>query len=177
MAEIYDLPNVDAFTTGTLGRPGERTFFLQARAAGHTVSVQCEKQQVDALSTYLGRLLEDLPTPPDRPHPDALDLAEPVLPAFVLGSIGVAFDEDADLVVLHLEELVVTGDAEEDAATEAASEPSGAEDAARLHVRITRGQARAFCDRAAGIVAAGRPACRFCGLPIDIDGHICPRMN
>jgi len=173
MAELYELPQVDAFTAGTMGRPGQRTFFLQARASGHTVSVKCEKQQVDALGTYLGRLLDDLPAPPDVPHPDALELDEPVLPAFVLGSIGVAFDEEADRIVLHLEELTETsGDGPEDA-----PEPIVDDDASRLHVRITRGQAKAFCDRAAGIVAAGRPPCRFCGLPIDPDGHICPRMN
>ena len=37
--------------------------------------------------------------------------------------------------------------------------------------------ARAFAQRAAKIVAAGRPPCPLCGLPLDTDGHICPRQN
>ena len=36
---------------------------------------------------------------------------------------------------------------------------------------------RGFCDHADDVVGAGRPPCRFCGLPMDPDGHTCPRMN
>jgi uncharacterized repeat protein (TIGR03847 family) len=170
VADTFELPNLDAFTAGTVGRPGERTFFVQARAGGHVVTVKCEKQQVEALGTYLARMLDDLPVAPERPAPATLELAEPVLPAFVLGSIGVAFDEEADRIVLHFEELVVT-DADEEEPVDDTAEHS------RLHVRVTRAQARAFCERAGEVVAGGRPACRFCGLPIDADGHYCPRMN
>ena len=46
-----------------------------------------------------------------------------------------------------------------------------------LRVRITPGAARAFAQRAAKIVSAGRPPCPLCGLPLDTDGHICPRQN
>jgi uncharacterized repeat protein (TIGR03847 family) len=171
VADAFDLPNLDAFTAGTVGRPGERTFFVQVRAGGHVVTVKCEKQQVEALGAYLARMLEDLPVASERPAPDALELVEPILPAFVLGSIGVAFDEEADRIVLHFEELVVSDADDEDDPTDDSVERS------RLHVRVTRGQARAFCERAGDAVAGGRPACRFCGLPIDADGHYCPRMN
>ena len=41
----------------------------------------------------------------------------------------------------------------------------------------TTDQARAFARRAAGVVAAGRPPCPFCGGPLDPEGHICPRSN
>jgi hypothetical protein len=34
-----------------------------------------------------------------------------------------------------------------------------------------------LCSHTESIVAAGRPACQWCGNPIDPDGHICPRMN
>jgi uncharacterized repeat protein (TIGR03847 family) len=44
-------------------------------------------------------------------------------------------------------------------------------------VRITAGQARAFAQRALKIVAAGRPPCPLCGLPLDAQGHVCPRQN
>jgi uncharacterized repeat protein (TIGR03847 family) len=38
-------------------------------------------------------------------------------------------------------------------------------------------QARAFARRCARVVSAGRPACPFCGQPLDPTGHICPRAN
>ncbi|HEY5033265.1 MAG TPA: DUF3090 family protein, partial [Actinomycetes bacterium] len=37
--------------------------------------------------------------------------------------------------------------------------------------------ARAFAQRAAAVVGAGRPPCPFCGLPLDPTGHLCPRQN
>ncbi|HVF19250.1 MAG TPA: DUF3090 family protein, partial [Mycobacteriales bacterium] len=46
-----------------------------------------------------------------------------------------------------------------------------------LRVRITAGAARAFVQRAQRVVAAGRPPCALCGLPLDPEGHVCPRQN
>ena len=50
-------------------------------------------------------------------------------------------------------------------------------DRGTMRLLVTRGQALAFAGRAAELVASGRPACRFCGLPMDPEGHPCPRMN
>jgi uncharacterized repeat protein (TIGR03847 family) len=44
-------------------------------------------------------------------------------------------------------------------------------------VRITAEAARAFVDRARRVVSAGRPPCPLCGLPLDAEGHVCPRLN
>ena len=38
-------------------------------------------------------------------------------------------------------------------------------------------QVKGFCERATALVNAGRPACPFCGLPVDPLGHLCPRAN
>ena len=165
-----DLDDVDVFTTGAIGQPGARTFLLQARCAAVAVTVKCEKQQVEALATYLGQLLSDLPAPLDVPPTVTLDLDDEPNATFVLGSIGVAWDEGADRVVLALEELVVTD-------TEGNPDPVAEESKAVLQIRLTRGQALAFSRRGLTVVAAGRPACRYCGLPRDADGHACPRMN
>ena len=164
-----DIDDVDVFTTGAVGQPGSRTFFLQARVAADAVTVKCEKQQVEALATYLGQLLSDLPTPRDVPGEHVLGLSE-LEPTFVLGSIGVAWDESADRVVLALEELVPTDE-------EGNPDPDADEAKAVLQVRLTRGQALAFSRYGLDIVAAGRPPCRYCGLPRNADGHFCPRMN
>ena len=49
MSVFYEFDDVDAFTVGTVGRPGERTFYLQVRAEGTRVTVKCEKQQTAAI--------------------------------------------------------------------------------------------------------------------------------
>ena len=167
MSAFYEFDEVDSFTTGAVGRPGERIFYLQARAGRQRVAVKCEKQQVAAIVQYLRRVLHDLPPPEDRPLPGALELATPVRQAFVLGPIGLGYDRSSDRVVVQLEEMVETDDDGEPIDTE------------HGHIRlyVSRSQAAAFCDRADEVIAAGRPACQWCGLPIDPDGHPCPRMN
>jgi uncharacterized repeat protein (TIGR03847 family) len=166
----WEFDEVDAFTTGTTGRPGQRVFFLQARVGADVVSLKCEKQQVSALAEYVARLLKDLPPPSNRPMPAALELRAPVDAGFVIGPMGLVFDAELDLFVLMVEEAVALDeDGEPDLAALG--------DQGRLRLRLSRGQAAAFCERAAEIVSAGRPNCLFCGMPIDPDGHPCPRMN
>ena len=77
MGVYYDFDEVDAFTVGAVGRPGQRLFMFQARRGGERVTVKCEKQQAAAISDYLRKLLHDLPPPDDRPMPGALELTEP----------------------------------------------------------------------------------------------------
>lgn len=157
----YDLPSPDVFTTGTVGPPGQRVFYLQARHGDTVVTVRCEKQQVAALAEYFDGLLDDLEPAPYGIAASDLDLAEPFEEGWTVGPIGVAYDEPDDRIVVVLEELV----GEED--------PEGAS----VRVRLTRAQVSAFVRRARDLVASGRPPCRFCGLPLDPDGHACPRMN
>jgi uncharacterized repeat protein (TIGR03847 family) len=171
MPEHHEFDHVDAFTTDAIGPPGQRTFFIQARATGQQVTVRCEKQQVAALAQYLRGLLKDLPPAADLPVAAAMDLADPGEPAFVLGSIGLGYDRDADRFVVQLEELVPGEDEDDD---EGPAEPI---DRGRLRALLSRGQVEAFCEQADLVVAAGRPTCLFCGGPMDPDGHACPRMN
>jgi uncharacterized repeat protein (TIGR03847 family) len=170
VSEQFEFEEVQAFASGALGQPGQRTFFIQTRGNGLIVTLKCEKQQVEGLAHYLERLLEDLPDPDDIVHPSQLELADPVLPSWVLGSIGVAYDGDRDRVVLFFEEVVI---ADEDGNVD----PAEDDDKGTLRVRLTRGQARSFCDLSSSIVSAGRPPCRFCGMPLDPRGHPCVRMN
>jgi uncharacterized repeat protein (TIGR03847 family) len=170
---FYEFEDVDAFTTGAIGRPGARVFFLQARQGKQRVAVKCEKQQVSAIAQYLRRVLNDLPPPDDRPMSSSLELVEPVREAFVLGPIGLGYDRNSDRVIVQLEEMSFGDDDDDPDLDDSAS------DHADGHIRIyvTRGQAASFCEHAEQVVAAGRPDCRWCGLPIDPDGHPCPRMN
>jgi len=108
MASSYDLDDVDLLTTGAVGPPGERIFYLQARRESQLLTLKMEKTQVAALVRYLGTLLADLP-PPEVLPPD-LDLVEPIEPEWAVGTLGVSYDEDADRFVLLAEDLVEVGD-------------------------------------------------------------------
>jgi uncharacterized repeat protein (TIGR03847 family) len=171
MSVYYDFDEVDAFTVGALGEPGARTFFLQARRGTTRVTVKCEKQQASAISDYLRRVLNDLPDPTEKPLASAMELAAPFEAAFVLGPVGLGYDRATDRVLVQLEE-VITLDEE--------GEPVDDEDEAdrsQVRVFLTRAQAAAFCAHSEAVVAAGRPACRWCAQPMNPEGHVCPRMN
>jgi len=144
----FEFEEVDSFTTGAVGRPGARTFFLQARQGRTRVAVKCEKQQVAAIVQYLRSVLHDLPPADDRPVPAALELTEPVEQVFVLGPIGLGYDRSSDRLVVQLEEIAPVG---EEGETE-----EGHDGHIRLYV--TRGQAASFCERAEQIVASLRAA-------------------
>ncbi len=102
---------------------------------------------------------------------------------FVLGPVGLGYDRSNDRLLVQLEEMLesdfATSDDEEEEEGEEVNDAAVAEPADRGHIRfyVTRTQADAFCERADRLVAAGRPACVWCGHPIDPDGHACPRMN
>ncbi|MCU1399749.1 MAG: hypothetical protein JWN62_2858 [Acidimicrobiales bacterium] len=168
MGVFYQLDDVDAFTTAALGRPGARVFYLQVRQGEIRVTVKCEKQQVSAIAEYLRKVMNDLPSPSTKPLPTTFEIHEPVEPAFVLGAIGLGYDRDTDRLLVQLEEVAVVdenGELDEDA------------DRGHIRLLLQRGQALAFCEHTEIVVAAGRPACMFCGHPLDPDGHPCPKMN
>ncbi len=168
MSTFFEFDEVDAFTVGAVGRPGSRTFYVQVRGDGHSVTVKCEKQQATAISQHVQKVLSDLPPAEDRPMPGALELAEPVESSFTLGPIGLGYDPNSDRVLIQLEEV---GEYDEE------GEAIESDDRGHIRLLVSRGQAAAFCDRADAIVEAGRPPCQWCGNPIDPDGHPCPRMN
>jgi len=158
MNETFDLGDLDRFTVGTVGPVGRRTFLLQCRSGAVTLTVKVEKQQVAVLAEYLVRLLGDLPRPDQVP--EDLELDDAGEPRWVVGTLGVSYDEETDRIVLVAEELVAEG-----------------EDGDVARCAVTRAQAAAFAIRATSLVEAGRPPCPMCGLPLDPAGHECPRTN
>jgi uncharacterized repeat protein (TIGR03847 family) len=175
---LFDPP--DRFVTGTVGQPGDRIFYLQASGGGRVVSVSLEKAQVSVLADRLDELLEEVrrrgagevpaTAPPELE--DAAPLDTPVEEEFRVGSMGLAWDGEADRVVI---EALAQAETESDAEVEPMSDAD--EGPAVLRVVITAAEARAFARRAQRVVAAGRPPCPLCSLPLDPDGHICPRQN
>ena len=160
----FDLREPDRFTAGAVGEPGARVFFLQAVEGTQVVSLRLEKQQVGALGQYLQGVLDDLPVVPVTERPSDMDLVEPVVAEWVVGTLSVAYDTEADRIVLQADELVDQDDEDE-------------EDAGLARFHLTRAQVVAFCEHADSLVAAGRPPCPICGQPMDPDGHVCPRSN
>jgi uncharacterized repeat protein (TIGR03847 family) len=174
MNPSFDLEAPDLFTTGAIGAPGQRVFYLQGRQAGRLVTLKVEKAQMAALADYLATMLARLPDPVP-PAPGDLSLLEPLAEAWVVGSLGVGYDQEHDRIVIVASELVESED--EDEEEEAAEAARKKEDAATARFRITRGQAAAFTERARAVVQAGRPTCPVCSGPMDPGGHVCPRSN
>jgi uncharacterized repeat protein (TIGR03847 family) len=170
MSPSYDFREPDLFTAGTVGPPGQRVFYLQAREGGVIVTLKVEKEQVGALADYLADFLEKLSAAPSPPPGARRDLAlvEPLAEAWPVRSLGVGYDQTHDRIVIVAQELRPDeDDGEEDAEGEAAS----------ARFAVNRGQAAAFVERARGLVEAGRPACPICARPMNPDGHVCPRRN
>lgn len=165
MNPSFHFEELEHFTAGTVGPKGQRTFFLQFGTRGNLVSLKLEKGQVHALAEFLDQLLDDVEPFGDEEVPLALDLIDPVESAWTVASIGVAFQEDEQRFVLVAEELLVEDDEDDD------EEPANAQ----LH--LTRGQVKAFVERARELVSSGRPPCDFCGRPLDHDDGWCPCHN
>jgi uncharacterized repeat protein (TIGR03847 family) len=207
---FFDPP--DRFVAGTVGEPGQRTFFLQARKATQVVSVVLEKVQVQVLAERLDQLLDELEesgiTPTVvPPTPDTEPLDEPLVETFRATTLTLGWDADAERVLVEARaealevelELETRDDDDPDegeaggeeeteatvaldaslaasilAAFESAEEDDGPD---VLRVRVTPAAARSFVERAARLIASGRPPCPLCGQPLDPQGHICPRRN
>ena len=175
---VFDPP--ERFVAGTVGQPGDRTFSLQASGGGRTVSVALEKLQVSVLAERLEELLEevrrrgvdDVPVAAPRELEDTAPLDAPVEEEFRVGTMGLAWDADAGRVVV---EALAQSDADSETEVEPLSDVEEGPDA--LRVVLTAEAARAFVVRAQRVVAAGRPPCPLCALPLDPQGHVCPRQN
>ena len=157
----YDIPEYTHFTAGTVGPPGGRIFHLQAAAPGVLVTLRCEKQHVLALAEAIGAALPDLPARPIGALPPTADLIDPIEVAWVVGGIGLAYDADADRIVVVASEATESED----------------DDGAIARWSVTREQALTFVARARELAEGGRPTCPLCERPIDRDGHTCPKTN
>ena len=178
--EVYEYDPPDRFVAGTVGEPGQRTFFLQATGGGRTTSVALEKTQVAVLAERVEELLDEVlrrtggtaavPAVAPAELEDTAPLAAPIVEEFRVGTMALVWDPDDERVVIEAQAMVA-GEGEEEPALEDENGPP------LLRVRVTGSVARAFAKRARALVAAGRPPCPFCGLPLDPTGHVCPRAN
>ncbi|WP_326553713.1 DUF3090 domain-containing protein [Micromonospora sp. NBC_01813] len=192
--QVHAFEPPERFVAGTVGPPGDRMFFLQARGGGRVVSVALEKVQVSLLAEKLEELLAeaqrrfgvDVPEAPTS-QSDNDPLETPVDEEFRVGTLGLAFDVDTATVVIEAiaageQDPEADADSDDDTVADLLDDGDEVDDEVdagldRLRVRLTPAAARGFIDRARRVVAAGRPPCPLCGQPLDPRGHLCPRHN
>lgn len=203
---IYTFDDPDRFVAGTVGEPGNRTFFLQARRGGDVVSVALEKAQVAVLAQQLDALLDllvdrglaviaeaDDLSPTIRPAaPRATSAADPTAST---SSAPVPSRDDAPLgeplvEAFRVGTMALTWDGtSEQVVIQAAAIPEDGETSPNdtddddpdgpdlVRIRVSGAMARAFVARAERVVLAGRPRCPNCGEPLDPQGHLCARPD
>jgi uncharacterized repeat protein (TIGR03847 family) len=181
---IHGFDPPERFVTGTVGPPGHRTFFLQARSGSRIVSVSLEKQQVVALAERVDQLLDEVmssrstegivPALAPLGLEDSEPLEQPIEEEFRAGTMTLSWDPEDEKVVIEVFPFTEAAVVSPEQVDEDFEEPEPEE---IFLVRLDAGSARAFVKRAERVVEAGRPTCPFCGGPIDPDGHLCVRAN
>ena len=164
MSFFFD--SVERFVAGTVGQPGERAFFIQARNSKRLVTVAIEKLQVAALAERLEIIINDL-----RKHDsgirqlnsevDDAPLELPIDSEFEVGSMSMSWEESTQTISIELFEI--------------ATDEADTQDYLKVNLSIS--MCGAFIKRSKALIAAGRLPCPFCGIAIDPQGHLCPRAN
>ena len=202
-----DFADPDRFIAGTVGEPGQRTFFIQAVQGPRVASVALEKAQVAVLADRLIAVVDELErrglaATEAGLGEDERPLDEPLREEFRVGTLTIAWDDDLDRLVVEARSMepgeevdvpdpspfrpFLVGEATADVAeVEEVDEDDDEDDVPDdapvgpdvLRVRISAAMAQGFARHALKVVAAGRPTCPFCGLPIERTGHLCPRQN
>ncbi len=161
----YSLGPLSLVEAKTFGEPGQRTFQLALEAGRASCAVWLEKEQLFQLAIYLQDTIQSLPED-DRNRP-----SQPREPEWSGDSVYIDF-KAAQILLSH--------DTPTNSfyllAYEGEDSESG-EEGASVSFWITTEQASALSEEALRICAAGRPRCFLCGLPINPEGHVCPRSN
>jgi uncharacterized repeat protein (TIGR03847 family) len=183
MPLIHGFDPPERFVAGTVGPPGQRSFFLQARSGGRLITIGLEKQQVVALAERIDELLDEVmkaqpatvvPAVAPLSLDDTEPLEQPIDEEFRAGTMTLSWDPDDERVVVEVFPFTEAAVVSPDQVGEELEEPEPEE---IFLVRMSAGAARAFVKRAELVVGAGRPSCPFCGNPMDADGHLCVRAN
>jgi uncharacterized repeat protein (TIGR03847 family) len=165
-----ELGPVDMITTDAIGEPGMRTFYLQARAGADLVTVVVEKEQVVLLAQSVLELLADIPVETGTGGASPA-LEDPVEPLFRAGKLSIGYDPDEDRFLLEITEFEPEIEDEDDPRSALEGEPES------VRLWASREQMLALSRHGAEVAERGRPTCRFCGNPMDPEGHVCPATN
>jgi uncharacterized repeat protein (TIGR03847 family) len=164
---IFELDPVDAIEVAALGEPGQRRFFLLASGGGRTLTLACEKSQIQSLIVRLHQMMEAQGIDADgKAGASALLPGEP---EWQVGEMGLGYHEARQMFVLVASE----GAAPPEGSTEGAAE----DDSDSVRFWLSHRQVADFSHQAENVLTAGRPLCPRCGLPMDPAGHPCPVSN
>ena len=174
IVHLFEEPS--RFVAGTVGEPGDRTFFLQARDGSRLISVALEKEQVNLLGDRLNDLLDQVTLAEgiETSHSGPADLEpldSPIDEEFRVGTLALGWNSISGQVIVEAHGQTETFEEVPDLEEDSDEGPDV------LRVRINAKAARAFARRALSVVSAGRPPCPLCENPLDPRGHICPRAN
>ena len=163
----YEIFAPDRFIVGTVGAPGERAFYVQAKKDKQVFSLAIEKDQVRAILARLEIIIAGIKRSNpfeivENIAPDDQPLDSPVDAIFVTGAISISWDDQIKVVIFEFYEIT-SQDKDEESEV--------------LVISVKLGAAQSFVQRSKAVVNAGRLPCPFCSIPIDPRGHLCPRAN
>jgi uncharacterized repeat protein (TIGR03847 family) len=181
---IYRHDPAANFIVGTVGEPGERTFFLQFESISGINSISLEKAQLIALVERFEELIRELKRKKLASEEEIFapaiklngELEYPIDEDFRAGVMGITWQPEDERVSLEVQEF---SEMEEFSDLVQIDEDTSDQDFPPdiLEAVLTIAQIRGFIKLADEVISAGRELCPFCGLPIDLTGHLCPRAN
>jgi uncharacterized repeat protein (TIGR03847 family) len=163
---IFELDPVEQIAVSAVGEPGQRRFFLLAIGSGRTMTLSCEKSQIQALIVRLHQMLEEQGIEAPVAEAQIGSASEPGEPEWQVGEIGLGYHEGRHMFVLVASE-----------ATPGEEKPPEPNDVTSIRFWLSPQQVVDFAKQAETVLTAGRPLCPRCGLPMDPAGHPCPVMN
>lgn len=159
---VEDLGPAERIVAGAVGEPGRRRFYLQIHTDGAVTTLLAEKAQVAALAQQGLKVLADREISSEQEAVDrlvalGLEVEDPGEgnERFRVGEISIALGS-AELLTIEMVSV---------------DEDDG------VSFVIAPEQFRAMAQVALEVVAAGRPLCQWCQMPIDPEGHACPARN
>jgi uncharacterized repeat protein (TIGR03847 family) len=161
------LDPVDHVTVDALGKPGQRVFYIQGNKGVEKISLIIEKFQLQSLLEgsleFFKEIYDRFPKleiPKAAFQSEKMRIQPPVDSLFRVGDMGLAYDENRDLACIFAHEGLLTG-----------------ESGRVVRYWCTREQLIAVAEWGKLVLEGGRPICPQCGLPMEIDGHFCPKKN
>jgi uncharacterized repeat protein (TIGR03847 family) len=159
----YDFGRALSVDAEAVGRPGQRRFRLLVRSATQAIGVWMEKEQLSGIGTWFEEVLKRLDREDPNSEPDVEPLPFPDRPDAEIraSQIGLGYDEGESAFAVHAFD---------------ADKPERGQ-APAFRCLLSRGQCRVLVRKIAQVVAAGRQVCPLCGVPMNPEGHVCPRSN
>lgn len=117
---VVELDPVTHITAGAVGKPGQRTFFIQAEKGLERVTLVCEKEQVQALADAVDEMVTNLEQEFGLARHENLKIDDNAMqvkedePLFRVGAMGLGYDANRDKILLVAQEALAEEEEERD---------------------------------------------------------------